>query len=170
MGGMKIFFGPYPRADIWRHTGHMFAGRFLTNLEPCTALPAETDGGIPSSGTGVATDPEAKLGFTQKVLSYANWVLGLLGLFAFTTSMLNLTANFELCPGSKAVNNCVRNDDCTRYVQTGWFQMFMEREGYMTPEMIAEASLTGHLKLSHIGVWLKIDSLEETREAAVMIA
>merc|ERR1719482_2294254 len=76
----------------------------------------------------------------------------------------------ELCPSAKAVNMCVRDHDCTRYVQSGWFQMFMEREGYMTSEMVSEASLNGNIKLAHIGMWLKMTTMDETTEAAVMIA
>merc|ERR1719261_274936 len=84
--------------------------------------------------------------------------------------MFNLVQNVELCPHTTAINECVRNRDCTRYVKSGWFGMFMEREGYMTHDTVVQAAQLPTVKLAHIGMWLKLATMEETEEAAVMIA
>lgn len=84
--------------------------------------------------------------------------------------MLNLMQNIDLCPNTKTINSCVREQDCTRFVQSGWFQMYIERSGQVTTDMVAEAALTGNVKLAQVGLWVGVKTMAEAEEAAVAIA
>eukprot|EP00438_Fugacium_kawagutii_P026981 Skav224421 [mRNA] locus=scaffold657:352297:359771:+ [translate_table: standard] len=66
VGGMRIFFGPYPMSNIFWELGSSW--NFLRCLEPLARLPLEYDNGGYPSGGGSPSGPDETAGFLQLVL------------------------------------------------------------------------------------------------------
>ncbi|CAE7368275.1 unnamed protein product, partial [Symbiodinium pilosum] len=123
VGGMRIFFGPYPLSHIFWELGKDW--HFLRCLEPLPRLPAEYDnGGYPGSG-GTPSGPDETAGFLQLVLGLMNSFLGALGLFFFGVNLYNLLMNIQNCPTGVVLAPCIQQGHCAGVARAPWFAHYI---------------------------------------------
>eukprot|EP00931_Biecheleriopsis_adriatica_P073719 TRINITY_DN47951_c0_g1_i1.p1 TRINITY_DN47951_c0_g1~~TRINITY_DN47951_c0_g1_i1.p1 ORF type:complete len:1270 (-),score=211.07 TRINITY_DN47951_c0_g1_i1:81-3404(-) len=169
VGGMRIFFGPYPLPNIWWELGSDF--HFLKCLEPISKLPVEYEnGGYPSSGNGSPSGPDDQINFLQTGLQAINSFLGTLGLFFFGVNMYNLALNLSNCPTSTVLQPCIVSDICFAVARSPWFVHHLLQNKLMTAEELARESLSTDIPIEKLAKWLGVETVGQAKEQILDIA
>ncbi|CAJ1458342.1 unnamed protein product [Effrenium voratum] len=168
VGGMRIFFGPYPMPHIFWELGKDW--HFLRCLEPLPKLPAEYDnGGYPSSG-GSPSGPEETMGFLQLLLGLMNTFLGTLGLFFFGVNLYNLLMNIQNCPTGVVLAPCITQGACAGVVRTPWFAHYIVSNKLMVAEDLAREAVKADVPIKEVAKWIGVETVGQAKKIIMEVA
>lgn len=169
IGGMRMFFGPYPEAQIFGHLGKDFPT--LKKLEPLLVLPRENESnGYPDPGNGQPESGDKSAEMAQAFLGFLNLILGSLGLFIFGAHIYNLFQNVQSCPVREHVYPCLHRDNCRPLSQSSWFSTALQKRNLLSPEEIAKNRMMDPVSINTIGIWLRKSTVEETKNSIRQLA
>lgn len=168
VGGMRIFFGPYPMSNIFWELGSTW--HFLRCLEPLPRLPLEYDnGGFPPSG-GTPSGPDETAGFLQMVLGLMNSFLGTLGLFFFGVNIYNLLINIQNCPTGTVLAPCMVQGACAHVARAPWFAHYIVSNKLMLPEDLAKEAIKADVPIKEIAKWLGVETVGQAKNIIMEVA
>ncbi|CAK0909753.1 unnamed protein product, partial [Prorocentrum cordatum] len=169
VGGMRLFFGPYPEKSIFNHLGSNFDT--FRNVEPMLVLPSEIGGAYPASGNPTKSrSAEDQAQLAQLVLGLLNAFLGILGLALFGISIYNLATCVQSCPVGSAIRPCVQGMDCTAVSRAPWFQRYLLAKNLRSHDQIVRDSVMASVSISTIGLWLDTASIDQTTNLILNIS
>eukprot|EP00930_Biecheleria_cincta_P042185 TRINITY_DN29013_c0_g1_i1.p1 TRINITY_DN29013_c0_g1~~TRINITY_DN29013_c0_g1_i1.p1 ORF type:complete len:1325 (-),score=197.34 TRINITY_DN29013_c0_g1_i1:76-4050(-) len=169
VGGMRIFFGPYPLSRIWWQLGRQY--KFLKCLEPLAKLPVELNSdGVPKSGNGSPASPEDRAGMLQLGLALVNSFLGTLGLVFFAINIYNLLMNVQNCPTGSVVGACIKHGNCAGLARSPWFVHHLTDNELMTTDEMASEAIRSKVSIDEVGKWLKLSKVGETKKEVNNVA
>ncbi|CAL1154531.1 unnamed protein product [Cladocopium goreaui] len=168
VGGMRIFFGPYPMSNLFWELGANW--NFLRCLEPLARLPLEYDNGGYPSGGGSPSGPDDTAGFLQLVLGLMNSFLGTLGLFFFGVNIYNLLINIQNCPTSTALAPCIVQGTCAHVARAPWFAHYIVSNKLMLAEDLAKEAIKADIPIKEIAKWLGVETVGAAKQIIMEVA
>lgn len=168
VGGMRIFFGPYPMSNLFWELGANW--NFLRCLEPLARLPLEYDNGGYPSGGGSPSGPDDTAGFLQLVLGLMNSFLGTLGLFFFGVNIYNLLINIQNCPTSTALAPCIVQGTCAHVARAPWFAHYIVSNKLMLPEDLAKEAIKADIPIKEVAKWLGVETVGAAKQIIMEVA
>jgi len=168
VGGMRIFFGPYPMSNIFWELGANW--HFLRCLEPLARLPLEYDNGGYPSGGGSPSGPDETAGFLQLILGLMNSFLGTLGLFFFGVNIYNLLINIQNCPTRTVLAPCIAQGACAHVARSPWFAHYIVSNKLMLPEDLAKEAIKADIPIKEIAKWLGVETVGAAKQIIMEVA